>query len=416
MLVLTTMKKGPITITVDSPGHGGVCIGRLDGKVVMVAGAIPGETVEARPDSVKKDYMTATVTKVIEPSLDRVEPQCRYYGRCGGCQLQHVSYEGQVRIKEHVLSDSIRRIAKLDIELSPPLTGGPFGYRSRGKFKVSHGRAGFFMAKSHHVVDVESCPLMSPELNGAFRLARPVIAKYSVRELLISSGGGILALAKVDMHAGKRLDELSGALLSAGFDGIQVDAGEEPLCRGLTHNTFELNGLKYGVSAPSFFQSNWELNRRLVGFVCDALGPLGDARVADLYCGAGNFALPLAHIAKEVVGFEDNAAAVADGVRNAALNNIANCRFVHADANALSLHGPFDVVVADPPRTGLSEGALDALMNLAPGRLVYVSCDPATLARDLKKLNAVYDIESIRMVDFFPQTYHLEAAVFLRRR
>jgi len=414
---IVSMKKRVVTVTVESPGHGGICVGRISGKVVMVTGGVPGETVEAVVDTEKKDYMTATVTRVLEPSPDRLVPPCGYYGTCGGCQLQHVSYEGQVRIKERVLADCIRRIAKMDVGLAPPLSGGPLGYRHRGRFKVSHGHAGFFMAKSHRVVDIESCPLMTPEINDALKRVWPEVVKRSVREFQLSSGGGMLALVRADAVHGGSPDRLRDEIMAAGFDGVYIDTGDaEPSVTGIGYNRFELDGLIYTVSPTSFFQANWELNRRLVGLVCDTLGPLGGARIADLYCGAGNFSLALSRTAGEVVGFEDNPSAVADAVRNAAMNNITNCRFVHADAEALGSHGPFDVVVADPPRTGLSEEALGALITLAPGRVVYVSCDPATLARDLKKLCVVYDIESIRMVDFFPQTYHLEAVVFLRRR
>jgi 23S rRNA (uracil1939-C5)-methyltransferase len=159
------MQHSPLILTPTSPAYGGISIARLDGKVVMIKGAIPGETVEVHIDEDKKDYSTATVTIVQEPSPERVSPPCRYFGTCGGCQLQFISYPHQIKLKEEVLEASLRRIAKLDIRLSNPLTGEAWHYRHRAQFKVAGEKIGFFREKSSDVVDIDSCPLMAHEIN-----------------------------------------------------------------------------------------------------------------------------------------------------------------------------------------------------------------------------------------------------------
>lgn len=408
---------GNITITAERPAYGGASIGYTGGKVVMVAGAIPGETVEARVDQEKKDYTTATTLDVITPSPDRVAPGCRYYGVCGGCQSQHISYERQVKLKQEVLSDCIRRIAGIDTRLSPPLVHDAWGYRHRGQFKVSGGVAGFFKARSRDVVSIESCPVVTGGVNTLLKAAGPAIRSADVAELHISCGDGPVALVKVRGGGKRSWDTLAGSLLGAGFAGVAV---EPPRGRGQSYGSaytcFELEGMKYTVSPASFFQSNWQLNRALVRYVIDTLGPMADKTVQDLYSGAGNFALPLSMHVKSVVAVEENPSAVEDGIRNAKMNGIANCRFVRSGVDALKSLVHADVLVLDPPRAGLTEKAVDIVMSTAPINIVYVSCNPSSFARDLKKLSAAYELLSVSLVDFFPQTYHIESVAFLRLR
>ncbi|HLB25656.1 MAG TPA: class I SAM-dependent RNA methyltransferase [Nitrospirota bacterium] len=404
-----------ITIKAETPIHGGLAIGRFDGRVVMIKGAIPGETVEARVDTEKKDYWTATAVRVIEPSPDRVEPRSVYFGECGGCQLQHVSYARQVRMKEEILKNTLLRIGGIEASLSPPLTGSPWNYRRRGRFKASRGKMGFFREKSREVVDVEHCSLMTDAVNAHYAKARELLRDADVRELQVSCGDdGCTALVMPYPGGMADRDDMAGALLDAGFSGVLAETKAEPLRYGKGYITLDLLGLTFTVSPTSFFQSNWELNNALVRLVIETLKPLAGRRVVDLYSGAGNFALPAAREGALVTAVEENPSAVADGRRNVEINGLAGCDFVLSGADSFEMTGPVDVLIADPPRTGLAPGALDKMLALGPGRIVYVSCDPATLSRDLKKLTAGYEIESVRLVDFFPQTYHVESLTFLR--
>lgn len=406
-----------ITIKAERAAYGGITIGRSGGKVVMITGAIPGETVEVRIDLEKKDYSTATVVRVVEPSPDRVVPECHCFGSCGGCHLQHIEYARQVTLKQEVLADCLRRMAGLGPNFQPPLTSPPWGYRRRAQFKVSRGKAGLYRGKTRDVIDMDSCPVMAPEVNAMLARARGLIKGLDVRELHISCGEGPVALVRVGEGSKSGWDRLADSMLGCGFAGVFVETGRKKALKyGRGFTTFGLGGLSYTVSPMSFFQSNWGVNRDLVRAVVDGLGPLDGKTVLDLYSGAGNFSLPISLKAGRVTAVEENPYAVEDGRRNAELNGINNCSFVRSGVDSLRASGAVDVLVIDPPRTGLTKKAADIILSAAPERIVYVSCNPASFARDLKKLSELYDVESVRLVDFFPQTYHIESFAFLRPR
>jgi len=392
----------------DAAVYGGYVISR-DGGVVFIRGALPGEVVEVSLREKKKDYSVAVVTEVIERSEGRVEPRCPYFGDCGGCQLQFASYEKQVAMKSAVLIDCLHRIGNIDMELTPPLVGADFSYRHRAQFKVTKdGRIGFYREGSREVLPIESCPLMAGPINAA--LARLNAADLrGIREVHVTAGDCVLALLKGVEYG----EALAGRFLEMGFDGVAFDDGTYA---GKGHAGFDMMGLLYSVSPWSFFQSNWALNTELVGVIRDALMPLEGKRVADLYAGAGNFSLPLAREGAEVQAVEENPHAIKDGQRNVSFNKLRKFRFVKGRAESVRLQGEFDIAVLDPPRPGLTAGAMKRLQELGPERAAYVSCNPSTFARDLKKLSGLYEIESVRMIDLFPNTYHVESLALLRKK
>jgi len=421
-----------VILKAGAPAYGGLTIGRitqeptaetggLKAKVVLIRGAIPGEMVEVSIDDEKKDYYLASVKKVIEPSPDRIEP-----GPCPGCQLHYISYDRQVVIKEEVLSDALRRIGGINIELSEPLTlkGNTWGYRFRGQFKVSDGKIGFYKEKTREIIDLDYSPLMIDEINEVLKKVHGAVHSQpekfqSVTEIHISYGDGAFAFVRTNPKAKKeRLfwDELAALLLSLGFKGTVIEAdGRRLLKYGRGFLSLPLDDMTYTVSPMGFFQSNWKLNQVLVRFIKDHLQPLGGKKVLDLFSGAGNFTLPLALDAGEVVAVEENPFAIEDGKRNLQLNKIDNLQFLRSAAEAFNIkyYGP-DIVILDPPRAGVSDRLIGNLLKAAPQKIVYVSCNPSTLARDLKRLTDKYEVESVRLVDLFPQTYHIEALAFLK--
>ncbi|HBG92965.1 MAG TPA: hypothetical protein DDX12_05780 [Nitrospiraceae bacterium] len=195
-----------------------------------------------------------------------------------------------------------------------------------------------------------------------------------------------------------------------GFSGIAFETGEST---GRDYIRLDLNGLQYTVTPWSFFQAHWNLNRKVVELIVNELQPLENMRVLDLYAGAGNFSLPLAAYASQVVAVEESRYAADDGQRNVKLNNIKNCRFINSSAEKYRIHEKFDIVLLDPPRPGLHPDVARKVLDASPGKVVYISCNPATLARDLKKFSERYNVDSLRMIDFFPNTYHVEALAFM---
>ncbi len=408
-----------LILRAETPVYGGYVLGR-DGRVVFIRGAIPGELVDVLVEERKKDYSVASVRNVIEPSPSRREPPCRIFGICGGCQLQFMEYDAQVSVKEEILRDAMRRIGDVEVTLMPSLTGQEFGYRHRGQFKVSAaGAVGFYREGSREVIPVEQCPVMAPEINVMLRKLARVDLK-GVKELSVALGDTMAVLVK-----GVVADDTAQSILDSGLSGIAFEDGNS---LGKDYITLDLNGLKYSVTPWSFFQSHWSLNRVVVETVVRELAPLEDRKVLDLYAGAGNFSLPLSLQAREVVAVEENPPAVDDGRRNMTLNGVRNCTFMNVSvekvlgsrkkqqAEKLFGESRYDIVVLDPPRTGLASECLRRIVESGSERIVYISCNPATLARDVKKMRERYDIQSVRMVDFFPNTYHIEALVFLRKK
>jgi len=403
----------------ELPVYGGYAICR-DGKVVFIKGAIPGELVEIFVEEKKRDYSVATARRILEPSPYRRTPPCPVFGTCGGCQLQFMGYEKQVSVKEEILLDALRRIGEMDITLMPSMVGKEFRYRHRAQLKVSaHGAIGFYREGTREVVDIEECPLMVDEINGFLGKVRGLDLR-GVRELHVSSGDSMSLLIK-----GTAAEDTLQGFMERGISGIAFENGDS---MGKDYVTLDLNGLKYSVTPWSFFQSHWSLNREVVAEMIRELTSMGPTRILDLYAGAGNFALPLSRVAQEVVAVEENPAAVEDGKRNLILNGIKNCAFIHGTVGKnlrsrkkgsvarLFEEAPYGCIIIDPPRTGLPADCIKEVMDAGSERVVYVSCNPATLARDLKKMREHYEVESIRMVDFFPNTYHIEALTFLRRK
>ncbi|MDA8168077.1 MAG: class I SAM-dependent RNA methyltransferase [Nitrospiraceae bacterium] len=399
-----------IRVKAETPVYGGYVIARNDG-VIFVKGALPGETIDAEVIEKRKDYSIALAREVIEPSSFRVEPECPYFGLCGGCHLQHIAYDEQVSMKSAIISDSMRRIAGVEITPGVPLAGNNFHYRQRAQFKVSGaGKIGFYKEGTREIVDIRACPLMTESINSMLAKLRG-LSTDGVREIHVTdSGSGLAAFIK-----GKGFDEnFAEEYINAGFESVVFDDGS---FRGRGYVTFDLSGLKYTVSPWSFFQSNWPLNCVVAETVKSVLEPLEDENILDLYAGGGNFSILLSDRAGKITAVEESAASVKDGIRNLELNGIKNMKFARSPIEKFfpPKGGKFDTVIVDPPRPGLTKDAMNRLLETEAKRILYISCNPTTLARDIKRLSSSYRLEWIRPVDFFPNTYHIEALCLLAR-
>ena len=392
-----------------SPAYGGYSIAR-DEKVILIKGAIPGEVVDVEIQEKKRDYSVGVVVNVVEPSADRVEPPCPVFGMCGGCQLQYIRYERQVAMKDEVLRDTLARLGKVETDLGAPLAGSEWHYRRKAQFKVSKtGEIGFFRESSRDVITFDECPLMNDDINALLGRIREKCSVVNLSDIHVAAGDTPVALLK-----GKGYDMASFEdFVEAGLSGI---AYNDSIAYGGAYTGFDLNGLRYTVSPWSFFQAHWELNRKVIEFMVDRMGPLEGKHVLDLYAGACNFSLPCAAHGAEVVAVEENPYAVEDGKRNLELNGIKNCKIVKSSSEKYRISKKFDVTILDPPRPGLASEVVKKIMDNPSGAIVYVSCNPATLARDLKKLKEKYDVQSVQQIDFFPNTFHIESVSFLSIR
>jgi 23S rRNA (uracil1939-C5)-methyltransferase len=392
-----------------TPAYGGYSVAR-DEKVILIKGAIPGELVDVEIEEKKKDYSVGSVVTVIEPSGDRVEPPCPVFGRCGGCQLQFIQYERQLSMKDEVLRDTLRRLGRIEAPFDPPLSGDQWHYRRRAQFKVSRvGEVGFFRESSRDVITFEECPLMHEGINAIFKQIKERCEVRNLSDIHIALGDTPVALLK-----GKGYDtSLFEDFVSVGLSGI---AYQDSIAYGGAFTGFDLNGQRYTVSPWTFFQAHWELNREVARLLVEQLTPLEGKSVLDLYAGAGNFSLPAAVSAKEIVVVEENPYAVEDAKRNLELNGLKNCKIVKASAEKYRINKKFGVIILDPPRPGLTSEVAKKILENPADEIVYISCNPATLARDLKKLRDKYEIRSVRLIDFFPNTFHIESIAFLKLR
>ncbi|MGB7632021.1 MAG: class I SAM-dependent RNA methyltransferase [Candidatus Deferrimicrobium sp.] len=407
------MEEGRITVTTGSPVHGGYALARPEGMgVLFVRWALPGEVVSVRLVERKREYAFAEAVEVLSPSPHRVDPPCEVFGECGGCQLQHADYPYQLEMKREILREAFRRIGKMDVapEVAPPLE--PLGYRYRGRFRVDGEMVGFHASLSRRLVPVSRCPLMVDAINAVLPGLRGLGRFAKVSQVQVASDGVRASAFFPGVPFGKGIVEH----LAGRTGGVLAGARFEDRSWGEERITLPLDGISYSVSPRGFFQANWRMNQAMVRRIGEFLGESAGARLLDLYAGAGNFALPLAARVREVVAVEGEARSFRELRGNVRGNALGNVRIVRSSVETFRPEGRFDALVLDPPRAGLSKRSLARAREIAAGKVFYVSCSPATLARDVRSLSDRYDLATLEMHDFFPNTHHVEALAVLSAR
>ena len=421
-------------LTLESLSHQGSAIARLDGQVVFAAFGIPGEEVDVLIERAYPDYLEGVVTAVHGPSPARVAPRCEYFGLCGGCQLQHIDYAEQLRLKTEVVREQMRRIGRLpDVPVLPAIGArDPWYYRNHARFSVDRdGFLGFVMRGRKRVLRIENCYIMQPPvLEVLHALQQPVegaatsVPADAEAVAVGAPGAPISHAADGDSaeapRAKGRLPRLHQVAVRAGVHtgdrlvqpDISAYAPEIP--SGQTSYEETLCGERFRVSAPSFFQVNTEQAETLIRLARDGLCLTREDVLLDAYAGVGAFAKVLAGEVREVVAIEVSASSVADGKYNT--RDLPNVRWIEGEVERVlpDLDVRPTAVVLDPSRQGCAPPALQALIEARVPRVAYVSCEPATLARDLRILvDGGYTVRSVQPVDLFPQTYHIESVALL---
>ena len=397
--------------------HGGDALGRYEGKVIFVPYAIPGEEALVETVEDKGSYARAQLIEILSPSPHRVAPPCPHFGpgKCGGCQWQHIAYQAQLEFKAAVVRDQLARIGHLtDVSVKWTIpSASPWHYRNHVQFAVSDdGQLGFVATNGRRVETIEVCYLLHPfleELFAALDLELPGLVRLSLRAG-VNTGDQIMIFETHDDEPPVLESDLPVSCVLLLSDGTPVNL------IGNNYITEVVAGRRFRISATSFFQVNTAAAEELVRVVSEYLAPTGDETLLDAYCGVGTFALSLADKVGYVIGIEEDAGAVAHARLNAA--ELADAEFIEGSVEAFlpQLDRRIDLAVLDPPRQGCKPEALTALIELAPRRIVYVSCDPATLARDARRLaDGGYQLVEVQPVDMFPQTYHIESVALFGR-
>lgn len=435
-----------MNLTIEKLVYGGDGLARLPadargpGKAVFMPFVLPGEQVEATLVEEKPGFARARAEKILQASSWRSQPRCPYFQRCGGCHYQHTSYEHQLEIKAAILKENLRRIAKLELDQELIVhPSPPWNYRNRSRLKIQTSpefALGYFKFNSHELLPVEECPISSPLINRAIaafwewgRTGQPANELHEVEffanaedsrlliELYCGQGVSAEAAERLAEDVQAALPQVAGVVAFQSFAaGPSAQKSGEPkkiAVAGATELNYQTDLALYRVSAGAFFQ----VNRHLVAKLVELVTKTGSGEVAlDLYAGAGLFSSVLSRRFAQVIAVEASQISYADLVHNSPANVKAvrgtSEQYLQKAAGKVRA----DLVVVDPPRNGLGTGALTSLAESGAPRITYVSCDPATLARDLGRLLGVgYRVEQAHLVDLFPQTYHLESVFHLMR-
>jgi len=441
------IEKGrTIELEITDLNHRGEGVGKADNFALFVSGALPGEKVMAKVTTVRKNYAEASLSSLDRPSGYRQSPPCPHFKLCGGCQLQHLSYRHQLTWKQNRVAESLRRIAGIEIPVHPVIgMENPHHYRNKAKvhFSLSGDRAvvGFYKKQSRQIIDIEECLVQHPLNNKMINAVRMALQKFVDQQggadsfnlpvtgatirTSFSTASGLVSFTSPagqsnPMHL-KKLGQLTAAETERSVAGIVLEQGS-----GKNRQSATLSGRPYleekiapfyfHISPQSFFQVN---PRQAEVLYKQALALSGRPHTAfDLYCGTGGMALFLSSTAEQVIGVDSEESAVKDAKNNAALNNVENVEFIHTRAEQMlalmkKANSP-KAVFLNPPRRGCSSGLINCVAEAKPDRVIYISCNPATLARDLKRLQEIGCLtKSVQPVDMFPHTTHVETIALI---
>lgn len=409
---------------VDSISHAGEGVARIDGKATFIPFSIPGETVAIKINEEKKSYQRAELENIIKPSPDRTEPPCPYYYKCGGCSYQHVDYARQLNLKRQVVEETLKRIGGIDIEVNPTIgMETPWRYRNKVEWHTGNESGkpalGYYINNSHILLNVDDCLLISREMQDYSCYLKQHWQELRIPEeceiILRQSSSGQLMI----IFNGAGSSEINFAQMLNGYEATSVYSIDQDVTRlhyGDTRLEEKLGAITFEISPQAFFQVNNIQNEKMLAIIKDYAQLRRSDTVLDAYCGTGSIALSIARSVNKVVGVESFKASVKDAKRNAYTNQITNCRFIKGNCEDIipKLEEDFDVVILDPPRSGCKKELLRAVINKSPRTIIYVSCDPSTLARDLALFkNTTYVAKQVQPIDMFPWTHHVEVVTLL---
>lgn len=448
---MTLNKNQDIELYIEGFTSEGSGVGHIDGMAVFVSGAAAGDKVLVHIIKVKKNYAIGKAVKILKPSKSRVAPDCEVFPSCGGCAFRHISYEAELEMKKQKVENAFKRIGGIDKEVDEIIGGSITEYRNKAEYPVSFDKRlsiGFYALHTHRIVNCESCALQPEIFSEIVKTVRKWIAEYGISVYDTKEKKGLLRhiyirqaavtkqimvclvingenVPKIDILIDrlKKIEDVKSIVININTEDTNVILGKT--CKTVWGEDYiydELCSVKIRLSPLSFYQVNHAQAQKLYNKAKEYAGLTGSETVLDMYCGAGTIGLSMADSCKKVIGVEIVKPAVLDAKYNAELNRIENAEFYCADAsNAAEMFKNKgiipDVIIVDPPRKGCDSSLIETVCKMSPKRVVYVSCDCATLARDCKIFGSLgYKTEKITAVDLFPRTVHVETVVMLSRQ
>lgn len=396
----------------------GVC--KIHGMVVFVPKTLIGEKVRVRITDIKKNFARGKVVEILESSSKRCESKCPYYDECGGCNLRHQEGEENLKFKKEKVETALKRIGKLDVKVENVLQSfKEDNYRNKVSFKVEDTRIGFYGEGTYQLIDIDYCLLAQNEINDALMVIRKYLMenKNEIKSITIKYGNAMNELL-IDIYSLNDKDIEILDYLTINIKNLKTVIYNEKVVYGTGYIKEISNGLMFNVSAKSFFQVNGTQAEKLYETAINLARLDKDDVVLDLYCGTGTITSIVAGHAKKVIGIEIVEDAIIDAKENLKINNINNVQFICGDAakEITKIKEKIDVIFVDPPRKGVDRKAIAVMKKLSPKKIVYISCNPVTMARDLSYLNDLYEVKKVVPVDMFPNTAHVECVALLEKK
>ncbi|MEN6349844.1 MAG: 23S rRNA (uracil(1939)-C(5))-methyltransferase RlmD [Syntrophomonas sp.] len=407
--------------------HNGEGVGRVEGKAVFIPYAVPGELVDIEILEDKGRYARARLSSVLELSPGRREALCPNYYECGGCAYQHVDYSKQLELKRQVVSENLQRLGKIDIPVNPVIgMEEPWKYRNKVTWHVQklgneEAVMGYYQQASRNLVPIDSCPLISDKMNtisSQLQNLLPLLDFGDQGEITLrESSFNHQCMLILNGLKNNPVKQIIG-ILSQLVDSIYlVKPGKYWHLAGRERLQEKIRDITFYLSPLAFFQVNSVQTGKMINIILN-LNDFSNEMVLDAYCGIGSIALNIAPVAERVVGVESSRSAVKDAIYNSQVNNLNNCEFIHGPCEKIlpELKEQFDTVILDPPRSGCRREVVDSIIKISPRTIIYVSCNPSTLARDLSLFaQGGFKLIEVQPIDLFPQTYHVECVVLMSR-
>lgn len=401
-------------VLIDRLDHQGRGIGKIDNKTIFVYDALPNELVDVDIIYENRKFMEGKVIKYIKNSDKRIESNCPFYKECGGCDLRHICYEDELMYKEDKVKQIIKKFSSINVNVIKPIVGnGVIDYRNKATFHIKC-KVGYYGKKSNEIISIDKCLIVDEKINEILSYLKELDLS-NVYEIVVRTShyldDSMIVIKGNDIDEKYYIDKLKDITTNI----IIYYNKKYKTIYGKGYIFDMIGDYKFKISPDSFFQINTVQAKRLYDKVLEYLEPNND-RVLDLYCGTGTIGIYVSKYCKEVYGIEINKYAVEDAFINKEINNVNNIDFKCLDASLINIKDKFDKIIVDPPRSGLDKKTINYLLNSDAKRIVYVSCDPITLARDLELLSNKYDIIEITPVDMFSRTYHVENVCLLERK
>lgn len=393
-------------VEVTRLNHSGEGIGHINNKVVFIPKTIPGDIVEIKIIKEHKNYIEAIPVNYKEKSPNRTQILCPYYQQCGGCQLMGMTYQEQLNYKKNKVIDILKKYANL--ELNPTITGtDEYYYRNKITLQVQNGKLGLYSSNTNTLVPINKCLLVAEPINNLIAIINNNLNLKNITKITIrTSPNELMAIFEGKINRSTLINTIAPYVTS-------LYLNEEHLS-GTTTITAPLGQYKFLVSPQSFFQVNYSQTINLYNQVQKYLKS-NNKNVLDLYCGTGTIGIYVSSNCQQVTGIEINPSSIKDAIENAKLNQIANIKFIKGSVGqVLEAQNTYDAIILDPPRSGLDKKTKDTLLKIKSPKLIYISCSPITLARDLNILKDLYDIKDISLFDMFPNSYHVESIAHLQ--